>query len=205
MDTLERNACTKVSDFLRSFQSLLDSQPQENPLLAKFIDTPMGRMVTVANDNALVFVLFAQSPIFDREMTNFIKSQEKTIVDDTGESKPLKSFEAEIVAYLAGDLREFKTPFELDPGLTDFQRRIFIEVTKIAYGKTITFTDIARKVGNPKGATSVAKSCIRNTLVLIVPNHRAISATKDTTFNSDVARRDWFIDHESKYTDSDED
>ena len=57
---------------------------------------------------------------------------------------------------------------------TDFQKMVWSEITKIPKGKTITYKELAVKIGKPKAYQAVANACAKNPLLEIIPCHRVI-------------------------------
>ena len=57
---------------------------------------------------------------------------------------------------------------------TDFQKKVWSEITKIPKGKTITYKELAMKIGKPKAYRAVANACAKNPLLEIIPCHRVI-------------------------------
>ena len=57
---------------------------------------------------------------------------------------------------------------------TDFQKIVWSEIIKIPKGKTITYKELAVKIGKPKAYRAVANACARNPLLEIIPCHRVI-------------------------------
>jgi O-6-methylguanine DNA methyltransferase len=57
---------------------------------------------------------------------------------------------------------------------TDFQKRVWKEIDKIPYGKTVTYKEIAEKIGKPNASRAVANACGRNPSPVIRPCHRVI-------------------------------
>ena len=57
---------------------------------------------------------------------------------------------------------------------TEFQKKVWSEITKIPKGKTITYKELAMKVGKPKAYRAVANACDKNPLLEIIPCHRVI-------------------------------
>ena len=57
---------------------------------------------------------------------------------------------------------------------TDFQKKVWLEITKIPKGKTITYKELALKIGKPKAYRAVANACAKNPLLEIIPCHRVI-------------------------------
>ena len=57
---------------------------------------------------------------------------------------------------------------------TDFQKMVWAEITKIPIGKTITYKELAVKIGKPKAYRAVANACAKNPLLEIIPCHRVV-------------------------------
>ena len=57
---------------------------------------------------------------------------------------------------------------------TDFQKMVWLEITKIPKGKTITYKELAMKIGKPKAYRAVANACAKNPLIIEIPCHRVI-------------------------------
>lgn len=81
----------------------------------------------------------------------------------------------EIQAYLCGRLRNFETPLDLRG--TPFQQRVWAEVARVPYGVTITYGEIAVRVGRPRAARAVGAANGANPVPLFVPCHRVIGAS----------------------------
>ena len=62
---------------------------------------------------------------------------------------------------------------------TDFQKRVWKEIDKIPYGKTVTYKDIAEKIGKPNASRAVANACGQNPTPVIRPCHRVICSNGD--------------------------
>lgn len=196
----ENRKSKTVSNVLQPYEQMLDNLSDEKPLKSKLIDTPLGQMFAVSNEKSIVFLMFTESRHFDREMKNFIKRCAKAIVDD-GDVKPLQTLESELNAYFNGKLTEFvDTPIELSSNETDFTRSVWDELRNIGYGETTTFSALAKRIGKPNGAQPVANACSRNSMSIIIPCHRIMSAGgKASANNSCIERRNWLLDHEKKY------
>ncbi|GIJ28812.1 methylated-DNA--protein-cysteine methyltransferase [Micromonospora qiuiae] len=82
---------------------------------------------------------------------------------------------AELRAYFAGELTEFGVPVTVPRG-SEFERAVWQEMTRIPYGETLTYGEMARRVGDPGAARAVGVACNRNPIPVIVPCHRIIGA-----------------------------
>lgn len=85
---------------------------------------------------------------------------------------PLKAVIQQLKAYFAGTLREFDLP--LAPEGTEFQRRVWGALCEIPYGATVSYSDLALRVGNPKGCRAVGLANGRNPIAIVIPCHRVI-------------------------------
>jgi methylated-DNA-[protein]-cysteine S-methyltransferase len=102
---------------------------------------------------------------------------------------------AEISAYFAGELRDFSLAFALDG--TPFQRRVWAELSKIPYGTTISYGELARRVGDPKASRAVGLANGRNPVSIVVPCHRVIGANGSLTgYGGGIERKRWLLEHE---------
>ncbi|MDG4794704.1 methylated-DNA--[protein]-cysteine S-methyltransferase [Micromonospora sp. WMMD1082] len=81
----------------------------------------------------------------------------------------------ELRAYFAGELTEFDVPVTVPRG-SEFERAVWREMTLIPYGETLTYGEVARRVGDPGAARAVGVACNRNPIPVIVPCHRIIGA-----------------------------
>ena len=85
----------------------------------------------------------------------------------------------QLTEYFAGQRREFDLP--LAPAGTDFQRRVWELLREIPFGETVTYGDLARRLGNPRAARAVGMACNRNPIAIVVPCHRVVGSTGSLT------------------------
>ena len=81
---------------------------------------------------------------------------------------------AALERYFAGELREFALP--LAPEGTPFQLRVWAELCRIPYGSTISYAELARRIGEPKAVRAVGAANGANPIAIVVPCHRVIAA-----------------------------
>jgi methylated-DNA-[protein]-cysteine S-methyltransferase len=86
----------------------------------------------------------------------------------------------ELQEYFAGRRKIFDYSINRING-TEFQQKVWREMEKIPYGKTITYGELAAKVGNPKAARAIGGACNKNPIPIIVPCHRVVGANKSLT------------------------
>ena len=76
--------------------------------------------------------------------------------------------------YFAGTRKEFDVPLDIEG--TDFQKRVWEELRKIPYGKTISYKSLSEKLGSVKAIRAVGKANGQNPVAIIIPCHRVIGA-----------------------------
>ena len=81
--------------------------------------------------------------------------------------------------YFAGELFEFQLP--LAPEGTPFQQRVWQELRRIPYGETISYLELAKRVGDPKSVRAVGRANGANPIAVVVPCHRVIGADGSLT------------------------
>lgn len=92
-------------------------------------------------------------------------------------------------AYFAGQLTEFDVP--LAPEGTEFQQKVWQELRRIPYGATLSYGDLARRIGNPNASRAVGLANGRNPISIIVPCHRVIGASgKLTGYGGGLSRKE---------------
>lgn len=82
-------------------------------------------------------------------------------------------------AYFAGELREFDIPLVFEG--TEFQKKVWKSLTTIPYGETISYGQLAKKIGDPKAVRAVGAANGQNPIPIIVPCHRVIGSNGSLT------------------------
>ena len=101
----------------------------------------------------------------------------------------------QLAAYFSGELREFDVHVSFAG--TAFQHRVWGALREIPYGETISYGELARRVGNPKASRAVGLATGRNPVAVIVPCHRVVGADGSLTgFGGGIERKVWLLEHE---------
>lgn len=95
------------------------------------------------------------------------------------DSAPLRGAQQELEEYFVGARREFS--LALEPAGTPFQTSVWQALRAIPYGTTISYGELARRVGNPRAVRAVGLANGRNPISIIVPCHRVIGANGTLT------------------------
>lgn len=103
----------------------------------------------------------------------------------------------QLAAYFGGELEEFDFPLDLRG--SEFQRAVWAALRSIPYGTTISYGELAGRVGNPRASRAVGLANGRNPVAIVVPCHRVIGADGSLTgYGGGLERKVWLLEHERK-------
>ena len=109
---------------------------------------------------------------------------------------PFAEVKAQLRDYFDGTLTEFDLP--LAPQGTAFQMTVWRELCNIPFGETISYADLARRIGRPSASRAVGHSNARNPISIIVPCHRVIGADNSLTgYAGGLDRKRVLLEHEA--------
>ncbi len=109
---------------------------------------------------------------------------------------PFKGAIRELGEYFAGTRRTFDVPLRSTGG-TPFQRDVWRALRSIPYGTTVSYGEIARRVGRPSAVRAVGAAISKNPWGIVVPCHRVVATSGELTgFAGGVARKRWLLEHE---------
>ena len=122
----------------------------------------IGDIFISADENFLLSVKFVNH--------NFIENKENKIIRQT-----IKQLDE----YFRGKRKKFELP--LNPKGTEFQKKVWLQLMNIPYGKTATYKDIATQIGDPKASRAVGNANNKNPIAIIIPCHRVIGSNNKLT------------------------
>jgi len=98
--------------------------------------------------------------------------------------------------YFSGQRKDFT--LDLNPQGTDFQKRVWNALLNIPYGKTVSYLELSKTLGDVKAIRAVAAANGKNPLWIVVPCHRVIGSDGSLTgYAGGLHRKKWLIDHEN--------
>jgi methylated-DNA-[protein]-cysteine S-methyltransferase len=140
------------------------------PRYSHIVDSPIGRLLLIGDGQALTGLW----------MIDASRHEAKGAWEFTPRPEVFREVVAQLEAYFAGDLKEFSLP--LAPSGSPFQLAVWTELTKIPYGSTISYGDIARALGKRIVASrAVGLANGSNPISVIVPCHRVIGSDGSLT------------------------
>ena len=152
-----------------------------------FFDSPVGRLTLAADQTGLRHIAFelGRHPLW--------------IADDwRRDAAPFGAVRAQLERYFAGPSTTFDLP--LAPRGSAFDLGVWEQLRRIPYGATISYGDLARRIGDASAARAVGAANGRNPLPIVVPCHRVIGADGSLTgFGGGIATKKFLLEHEQKY------
>jgi AraC family transcriptional regulator, regulatory protein of adaptative response / methylated-DNA-[protein]-cysteine methyltransferase len=187
------------SGFRDAFSRIMGAAPslsgRSDILKASWIDTRLGPMIAISDDDALYLLEFVDRRGLEREVERLRQKTKSAIIP--GSTQAIQSITKELTLYFDGKIRKFNTPlFFLG---SDFQKKVWSELKKIPYGKTCSYADLAKSIGNPSAFRAVANANGANQFAIVIPCHRVINTNGDLGgYGGVITRKQWLIDHEKR-------
>lgn len=103
---------------------------------------------------------------FDLQLEEGCKKEETLLIKEAFK---------QIEEYIKGTRKEFDLP--INPEGTEFRKKVWEELKKIPYGKTVSYGTIAKNIGNPKASRAVGGANNKNPIAIIIPCHRVIGSS----------------------------
>ncbi|WP_323379318.1 methylated-DNA--[protein]-cysteine S-methyltransferase [Streptomyces durbertensis] len=142
------------------------------------VDSPIGPLTLVATEGVLSAVYMSEH-------------RHRPPVETFGrpDAAAFERVTAELAEYFAGERTEFSVPVRAAG--TEFQRTVWAELRKIPYGRTITYGELAARIGRPSAARAVGAANGRNPVSVIVPCHRVVGGGGSLTgYAGGLARKE---------------
>jgi AraC family transcriptional regulator of adaptative response/methylated-DNA-[protein]-cysteine methyltransferase len=185
------------SGFRDAFSRIMGAAPTKlghlNVLKASWLDTKLGSMIAIADEDALYLLEFVDRRGLEREVERLRQKTKSAILP--GVTPPIRSIEHELNQYFEGTLKSFITPLFLLG--SPFQKRVWEGLQKIPFGETRSYADIAKAMGNPSAFRAVANANGANQIAIVIPCHRVINTNGELGgYGGGVVRKKWLLDHE---------
>jgi len=152
-----------------------------------YLDTPIGPLLLAADEHGLRHVDFPCQDRGARIRADWRRSRRR-----------LGAAIEQLEAYFAGELHRFD--LALAARGTDFRKAVWHELERIPYGETISYGELARRIGDPSACRAVGAANGANPLPIIVPCHRVIGSNgKLTGFGGGLPTKQWLLAHERRH------
>jgi AraC family transcriptional regulator, regulatory protein of adaptative response / methylated-DNA-[protein]-cysteine methyltransferase len=163
------------SGFRDAFVKAIGKAPGQSrdtdSLVVAWIESPVGPLVAAANSDGICLLEFTDRRMLDTQFHTLRRRFKCPILP--GENDHLKLLKRELRAYFAGELKDFTVPLVF-PG-TPFQENVWNQLRKIPYGKTVSYEDIAHRIGSPAAVRAVGHANGLNRIAILIPCHRVVN------------------------------
>ncbi|MGI9236988.1 MAG: methylated-DNA--[protein]-cysteine S-methyltransferase [Woeseiaceae bacterium] len=133
-----------------------------------YLDTPIGELLLAGEEGALSMIGFPKGAMRRDPEPDWIYNE-----------KPLEDARQQLLEYFAGKRKSFDLPLQLNG--TEFQVSVLKALQNIPYGETVSYGEIAKRIGRPKAMRAVGAANGRNPIPIVVPCHRVIGSSGDMT------------------------
>lgn len=186
------------SGFRDAFAKIMGAPPASSAaraLFAAWLDTPLGALIAVGDENALYLLEYADRQGLERQIERLRIRAKAGIVP--GRTRPIEQIEGELAAYFEGRSMRFGTP--LARLGSPFQNSVWDALLAIPPGQTRSYADIARAIGRPQAIRAAAQANGANPFAIVVPCHRVITADGGLGgYGGGLHRKRWLLDHECR-------
>lgn len=200
-DVRDGSGYQSESGFRDAFERIFGGAPSESKtkaaLLAERIETPLGAMLAITDDEGLRLLEFVDRRALQRELTILRRTLRTNVVP--GHHPHLDAIRSQLADYFAGRRLEFDVP--LAPVGSPFQLRAWQLLRTIPIGETRSYSWMAKKLGDVEMRRAVGRANGENMLCIIIPCHRVIRADGTLCgYGGGLWRKKWLLDHEGKFS-----
>jgi AraC family transcriptional regulator of adaptative response/methylated-DNA-[protein]-cysteine methyltransferase len=180
------------------YRACLRCHPDQTSQVAlRTIETPIGPMLAGASPTAVVLLDFAHRAMIGAQLAAVRRRIGSTREAD---SPLLDRLEQQLAEYFAASRREFDLPLDV-PG-SQFQEHIWGELKRIPYGGTISYRELAERVGTPNAFRAVGRANGSNRVAIVIPCHRVIAADgRLGGYGGGLPAKEWLLELERRSAD----
>lgn len=147
-----------------------------------YYKSPIGNLRIVVDESSLVALDFNENEKKQSDEHRYINEVKKQLDE-----------------YFKGTRELFDLNIKING--TDFQNKVWNELTKIPYGETISYKELATRIGNDKACRAVGNANNKNKISIVIPCHRVVGSNKKLVgYAGGLEKKEWLINHENKVT-----
>lgn len=140
-------------------------------IVTSLFESPLGAIILAANSDGLCLAEFSDRRMLEYQLKVLKKYFSGPVMP--GKNKHILQAEKELTEYFSGSLKKFKVPV-VYPG-TNFQQKVWSELMRIPYSQTISYEELATRVGIKKATRAVGTANGMNRIAIIIPCHRVVN------------------------------
>ncbi len=154
------------------------------------IKSPLGELLLTSNGKEI-------TGLYTKKDSHFFQIAKSGI----RENKPFTQAIKQLDEYFNGKRHEFDLPISANG--TEFQQNVWKSLKKIGYGKTKSYSELAKSIGKPKASRAVGSANGKNPLCIIIPCHRVINSDGGLGgYNGGIQIKKWLLEHEANNSNS---
>jgi len=152
-----------------------------------YMKSPVGKLLVAGNEKGVYFINFPRNGKLSLPKSEWIENP-----------KPFKEALRQLEGYFAGTLKTFSLSLCLN--VSPFQKMVLTALRRVPYGETLSYGELAGKIGNPKASRAVGQANARNPIPIVIPCHRVIGCSGQLTgFGGGIAVKQRLLDLEKQY------
>ena len=167
-------------------------------ILRLFIDrlaTPIGQMVLIADEAGRLRSIDWTD--HEPRLLRLLRLHYGEVISRVEPRKDPGGLTSAMMAYFGGDLRAIDT-LPVETAGTPFQRKVWLALREILCGTTISYSELARRIGHPTAVRAVGLANGANPVGVVVPCHRVVGSTGALTgYGGGIERKRWLLAHEA--------
>lgn len=180
-DVVFENGYDSHSGFREAFNKTFGVAPKQiqtsDYLATEILETPVGPLFIGALSSGVCLIEYADRQKLEARYTALIKQFGCPVLP--AKTVHIEQLQAELTGYFGGALTEFTVPMVVSG--TAFQERVWAELTQIPYGQTISYDELAHRIGQPSAVRAVARANATNRISILIPCHRVIGKNGQLT------------------------
>jgi AraC family transcriptional regulator of adaptative response/methylated-DNA-[protein]-cysteine methyltransferase len=187
------------SGFRDAFKRLFGTTPaaarDTAPIQATLLPSPLGPLLAAATDRGLCMLEFADRQKLPQQSADLTRWYRQPVIP--GSHSFIDQARTELEQYFAGARTRFEVP--LDVRGTDFQEQVWRELLQIPYGETISYEELANRIGRARAQRAVGLANGKNRIPIIIPCHRVIQKNGQLRgYGGGLWRKQFLLDLETK-------
>lgn len=189
-----------ANGFRDAFSTIMGTLPSDTQniiiLYSTWIETKLGSMLVIHDDKYIYLLEFVDRRGLENEILKLRKRLKAVILPERKDI--VNTLENELIHYFETGDSNFTTSIKMIG--SDFQKNVWSELQKIPSGKTISYKELAMKIGNEKYCRAVARANGTNQISIIIPCHRVINTSGELGgYGGGVGRKKWLLEKEQSF------
>jgi len=157
--------------FSRTFGSSPGKSRTGDCIITSWIESPLGALIAAATSEGICLLEYSDRRMLDAQVATLRKNFHCAIIP--GDNQHLALLKKELEEYFHGNRKSFTVPL-ISPG-TPFQEKVWKELRRIPYGKTVPYEEIARRIGSSEAQRAVGHANGLNRIAIVIPCHRVVN------------------------------